>query len=377
MGASGQEKEERERQRRILKYKIEQCFEAYSSIKNLKNILKDIINGNNSKKNKKTKKLPIEVYLIRYNSIQNFINNIYDIFSTNNYDENQYEKFYKDNKSMLDEAFEEYDKEKESDIIYSSYNKCNKILNDTNNNKNENKFIIVDTDFMNNFKVNEYKGNHVFIIDVFNNDDNTINVNIKFPASGNIISAKENQSNNPVFSFCKKEIKNKEENVTNESKSKITSSIDRTKESINSIMNNGIVPNQNKVRLNDNFIEDAIIANKHDQNKNKLLLMIKCISYSLLKIKPFFYFLECCGDLIKENNLISKIFLDMKQQKISKNNKFDCINLYNIINKSQKNKIEDIISLLYHQMHTELKVNNFKANNLINICLKHKIIIKN
>ena len=98
-----------------------------------------------------------------------------------------------------------------------------------------------------------------------------------------------------------------------------------------------------------------------DENDNNLLLMIKCISYSLLKIKPFFYFLECCGDLIDNDKIISKIFFDLKQLG-NKNNNLDVRNLYNII---KKNNIKEIMPFLFHQMHSELKVNNYQQKNQI------------
>ena len=249
--------------------------------------------------------------------------------------------------SELRNKFRDYEIEGVEQIYYS-FEKCKKILN----NNEDNEFIIVDKDFMIYFDISNYKGNHVLINNIENKEDR-IKVYIKFPGSGKVISSKRKGKECPSFYFDKIE-EYKDNNIRRSTNSNTTN---------NSSTHQSTISNEshrNENLINDNFINNVINLDIRDKDDNNLFLMIKCISYSLLKIKPFFYFLECCGDLIDNDKTISKIFFDLKQQGNKKNN-LD-VNLYNII---KNNNIQEIIPLLFHQMHLELKVNNYQQKNQI------------
>ena len=335
MGASGVEKEEKERKKRLEEYKIKNCIIAYNSIKH---IFLDVIYGNIYNKNKN--KLPTEVYLIPTKNIPKFIIKLsgFDDFQKNESD------------SELRNKFRDYEIEG-VEQIYCGFEKCKEILN----NNEDNEFIIVDKDFMIYFDISNYKGNHVLINNIENKEDG-IKVYIKFPGSGKVISSKRKGKECPSFYFDKIE-EYKDNNIRRSTNSNTTN---------NSSTHQSIISNEshrNENLINDNFINNVINLDIRDKDDNNLFLMIKCISYSLLKIKPFFYFLECCGDLIDNDKTISKIFFDLKQQGNKKNN-LD-VNLYNIIKNNNKNNIQEIIPFLFHQMHLELKVNNYQQKNQI------------
>ena len=341
MGASGVEKEEKERKKRLEEYKIKNCIIAYNSIKH---IFLDVIIGNIYNNNKNKNKLPTEVYLIPTKNIPKFIIKLsgFDDFQKNKSD------------SELRNKFRDYEIEGVEQIYYS-FEKCKKILN----NNEDNEFIIVDKDFMIYFDISNYKGNNVLINNIIEIKKDEIKVYIKFPGSGKVISSKRKGKECPSFYFDKieeyKEYKEYKDNNNPESTNSNTTNNSSTHQS--TISNES---HRNENLINDNFINNVINLDIRDKDDNNLFLMIKCISYSLLKIKPFFYFLECCGDLIDNDKTISKIFFDLKQQGNKKNN-LD-VNLYNIIKKNNK---KEIIPFLFHQMHLELKVNNYQQKNQI------------
>ena len=337
MGASGVEKEEKERKKRLEEYKIKNCIIAYNSVKR---IFLDVIIGNIY-----NNKLPTEVYLIPTKNIPKFMTKLsgFDDFQKNKSD------------SELRNKFRDYEIEGVEQIYYS-FKECKEILNKKNNKDNkDNEFIIVDKDFMVYFDISNYKGNNVLINNIEIKKDE-IKVYIKFPGSGKVISSKRKGKECPSFYFDK--IEEYKDNNNTESTNSNTTNNSSTHQS--TISNES---HRNENSINDNFINNVINLDIRDKDDNNLFLMIKCISYSLLKIKPFFYFLECCGDLIDNDKTISKIFFDLKQQGNKKNN-LD-VNLYNIIKNNNKNNIQEIIPFLFHQMHLELKVNNYQQKNQI------------
>ena len=113
MGASGVEKEEKERKKRLEEYKIKNCIIAYNSIKH---IFLDVIYGNIYNKNKN--KLPTEVYLIPTKQIPKFMTKLsgFDDFQKNESD------------SELRNKFRDYEIEGVEQIYYS-FKECKEILN--------------------------------------------------------------------------------------------------------------------------------------------------------------------------------------------------------------------------------------------------------
>ena len=294
MGTSGIEKE---RIRLTKRNNRHHFFSAYSSIKN-------IINGSINMIGK-------EVYLINSNSIRNFLELLEKdkVFDNLNKKEelNKIEE-------KLKTKFEDYSILDNNIKIYSNYQECK----EASRNESNIIFIIVDENFIKNFKVKseEYRYKEVKIVE--KKDEH---LKIIFPISQKTINAVEIENKKGFFKFC-----------TEEENKNIIKTIEKKE-------------NKEEIRFNS---------------------MIKNICYCLIKIKTLNYFFLCCGDMIKENKSISKIFFDIiKQRNI--NGKIDCFELFKICKSQKLSEIKSITDYLYDNMHDELKENNLSNNNNFNI----------
>ena len=186
MGASNSKKKEEEFRTIVKKYKGEKFFEAYLSIKNIliNYIYKEV------KENKKNKEKNIsseETYLIVKNSINMFLENLIkddfnffdNIFEINKFKKElekneedlkqkkgeleKKEKDLKQKEEELQKNLEEYLETIDNRIIYSYYDECISLIDKKENNE----FIIVGKDFIENlkFKNPKYKNVKIKVLD--------------------------------------------------------------------------------------------------------------------------------------------------------------------------------------------------------------------
>ena len=251
-----------------------------------------------------------EVYLIESNSISNFLKllNEYKVFENLNKNEelNKIEE-------KLKTKFEDYSIQDNNVIIYSNYQACK----EASKNESNNIFIIVDENFIVKYEVKNAKYKEVKIIEKYDK-----HLKIIFPISQKTINAEEIENKKGFFKFCPEE-----ENENN---------------------------NRNEIN---------IIETNENKEEIRFNSMIKNICYCLIKIKTLNYYFLCCGDIIKENKYISKIFFDIIEQR-NISGKIDCFELSKIFKSQKLSEIKTIIDYLYINMHDELKENNLSNNNI-------------
>lgn len=305
MGASSDK--EKSRDELIKEYKSKQFFNAYLSIKN---ILFKKIYPKNQIPNK-------EVYLIGTNSLQNFIkilenNKIFEGFHELKI-KNQNLNIEKEEK--LKEAFKDYSLKKDIPKIYSNYPDCKEIFEKQKNNE----FIIVDADFIRNFKISDAKFKYVNIIEI--EKDNLIT--IKFPITKKIIIAKEKDNKAGFFEFTKLE--------------------------------------ENKENENINGAEEVLISEdgENEKEEKRFESMMKGICYCLINIELFKNYFYRIGDKIKkDNDSIYNIFFEMIQQNNVNNEYFS-----NLINVIKKDTLLNIINIIYDKLRKEeFKLENSDVN---------------
>ena len=305
MGASSDK--EKSRDELIKEYKSKQFFNAYLSIKN---ILFKKIYPKNQIPNK-------EVYLIGTNSLQNFIkilenNKIFEGFHELKI-KNQNLNIEKEEK--LKEAFKDYSLKKDIPKIYSNYPDCKEIFEKQKNNE----FIIVDADFIRNFKISDAKFKYVNIIEI--EKDNLII--IKFPITKKIIIAKEKDSKAGLFEFIELE--------------------------------------ENKENENINGAEEVLISEdgENEKEEKRFESMMKSICYCLINIDSFKNYFYRIGDKIKkDNDSIYNIFFEMIQQNNVNNEYFS-----NLINVIKKDTLLNIINIIYDKLRKEeIKLENSDEN---------------
>ena len=303
MGASGSKKKEemeKERKRLIKYYKSEQYFAAYLNYKDI------LINYIYTEKDISSK----EVYLLSIKSIDEYIkilitNEVFKYF-LNEEKLNEIEKNLKIN-------FGDYKPTDDKAKIFGNYEDCvNSII------KKDNKFILVDEDFINNFDIKKYKYKNVQII-IKEQINNQYYLTIKYPISEKIINAKETLENKGIFEFYEKEEEKEEKKEDNNIKLKI---------------------------------EEDLIEENEEKKEDKFLSLIKCISNSLIRIDSFSNIFILLGDIITEDKKITKIFFDMIQQK-NKDDKLDCSKLTEIIKLANLYEVKNIIEFIFTQIQNE------------------------
>ena len=399
MGASSSKKKEEEFRTIVKKYKGEKFFEAYLSIKNIliNYIYKEV------KENKKNKEKNIsseETYLIGKNSINMFLENLIkddfnffdNIFEINKFKKElekneedlkqkkgelekkekdlkqkreelekkekdlkqkkeeleKKEKDLKQKEEELQKNLKEYLETIDNRIIYSYYDECISLIDKKENNE----FIIVGKDFIENlkFKNPKYKNVKIKVLDKKDEKDKKeqICLEIKFPASGKIIYARE-KDNKGFFEFYvdNKQVENKKKDLIDDDK----------KEKKNE-------KNENKAK--EDLISDDLKFNKIDLEDNKeneiekiFLSMIKSICYCLIKLGPLK--IRFLTNYINENNKICNIFKDLMQKK---DDELDFEPIFDFFKKYNLTKINDIVEKLYSEMHKELVNDGNNSNGI-------------
>ena len=322
MGTSGPSKEEireKERIKQIGLYKIERYYSAYLSIKN---ILKEIYEHKD--KDISSKKL----YLIVKKSIGRYIDILtkYKVFDNLKKEkEKESEKTEKEKelekelKKNLETEFEKYDSSTDIAEIYSNYKDCK----DKINNDHDNKFVIVDEEFIKQFRIGDSKYKDVKIKEIVEDSENkTISLKITFPIPKKVIKAQEIKGNNGIFKFI--------ENEDNESN-------DESSESMKDIIGE----------------EDDIDTFKG----KKFESLIKSITYCLITIRKFKLAFLTNGDALNKDTKISKILFDIIGQS---NNKED-INFSELIEYIELTKLNEIKNVL------EFILNRIAYEKIINI----------
>ena len=299
----------------IDEYKMDQFFNAYSSIKN---ILKKLYNQ---------EEMPDKnVYLIGKNSIKIFIDklkehkifeNIHNILESDKNNEKN------SNEEELKKSFKKFSLTSVAPKIYSNYQDCEKIFNDKTK-KSDNEFIIVDEDFITNFKISDAKFKSVNIVEIKEKD-----IKIKFPITEKVIIAQEKKDNPGFFEFIKLEDNN-----------------------------------ENKIESR----KELIRKDEENEKEKKRESMIKNICYCLINIDSLKKYFLINGDKVNnDNNKICKIFLEMINT--NTNDELDCSKLIDIIKKESKpDNLKNVIEFIYNNLHEELVLSDLreKGNPIMN-----------
>ena len=289
----------------IKEYKSKQFFNAYLSIEN---VLFKKIYPENYKSNEK-------VYLISTKSILNFIK----ILNDNNIFEDFHDRFL-ENKNLniekekkLKEEFKNFSLRQVIPIIYSNYPDCKEIFEKQENNE----FIIVDGDFIRNFKISDTKFKYVNIVNIIKIEEYYL-ITIKFPITEELIIAKEKVDKAGFFEFIELE-----ENIENNE-------------------------NNNEEPKEELIIEDG----ENEEEEKRFESMMKSICYCLINIdslKNYFYRIEF--KIKEDNNPIHKIFCEMKQQ--NNDNEYFSNLISNLIKIINKDTLINIINNVYNKLHEE------------------------
>ena len=301
MGAGGKEKDLMELAKENNR---KQFFSAYKSIKNI--VVNYIYKENNKS---------IDVYLLNPKTLDDFLKTLGDIF---NFFEN--EKELKEKETALEKTFENYSIKDREIEIYNNYEQCQKVMKNTDKDKNE--FIIVDSNFTIQLEMKNTEYKTVKMTKIEDQDKDKC-IEIKFPSSGKIINALEKKNKKGFFEFYEKK-------------------------------------EANKLIIDKKIITKSKIIKNIDSDS-----MIKNICYCLIKINSLNYYFLCHGDMIKEDKTISSMFFDLINQ-YNIGNKIDNLKLSDFIKQKKINDFKSIIQFLFNEMHNELKILYIYPDSIIN-----------